>query len=352
MFERVAPEQFDTLPEIPEPCENTQLVGHEDVQRLLATASGAGKLHHALLFVGPQGIGKATLAFHLAWNLFQRVGHTTETLAAPDPASQNFRLIAQGAHPSLMHLTRPFMEKERKFKTVITVEEIRRVGRFLSLTSHDGGYRVVIVDPAENMNNSAANALLKNLEEPPPQTLFILISHSPGRLLPTIRSRCQTLRFQPLQPPPLLALLQRLGAELPADPAVRQSLLERAGGSARNAILLTQYGGLEIAETTERILSAPVFEVDEAHRLGEAVSGRDKDVQFAIFNRNLLETLEKHASRRAAVGGVEAADRLAGLWEDVTGAIRDTETYNLDRRQHVIGLLGRVREMLLAVPGP
>ncbi len=112
----------------------------------------------------------------------------------------------------MLHLTRPANEKTKGFKTVVTVDEIRRVNRFLSMTSHDGGYRVVIVDPADDMNVNAANALLKNLEEPPSRTVFILISHSPGGLLPTIRSRCQMVRLSPLGNDDLIAALSAVRA--------------------------------------------------------------------------------------------------------------------------------------------
>jgi DNA polymerase-3 subunit delta' len=347
MFERVAPEQFDTLPEIPEPCENPLLAGHAEARGLLASAIEAGKLHHALLLAGPQGIGKATLAFHLAYYLLSRTRGAEDTaLADPDPASQTFRLIAQGAHPSLLHLTRPFMEKEKKFRTVITVEEIRRVSRFLSMTSFDGGYRVVIVDPAEDMNTNAANALLKSLEEPPPRTVFILITHSPGRLLPTIRSRCQIMRLQPLDDSLLADVLARLGADLPADAGARSTLFEQAGGSARNAFLLTQYGGLEIAEAIGAVLSSRRFDVEQAYKLGEAVNGRERDVQFSIFNRNLLELLEGQALRAAAQSRREPAFHLSQLYQDIQDAIRETDTYNLDRRQHVVGLLGKMHRAL------
>src|SRR5690606_25713018 len=118
----------------------------------------------------------------------------------------------------------------KSFKTVVTVEEIRKVTRFLSMTSHDGGYRVVIVDPADDMNVNAANALLKTLEEPPARTLFVLISHSLGALLPTIRSRCQTVKLKPLPPKLLLQALRSLNAEMPETEAAISALAERAGG--------------------------------------------------------------------------------------------------------------------------
>ena len=177
MSERLAPEQAHTPPDIPRPAE-----------------------HHALLLTGPKGIGKATFAFHLAHHLLShpRGEDAPETFGRPDPASAVARQVASGAHPAVLHLTRPYDERTKKFKSAITVDEVRRVGRFLSLRAHDDSYRVVIVDPADEMNRNAANALLKSLEEPPARAIFLLISHAPGTLLPTIRSRCQVLRFASL----------------------------------------------------------------------------------------------------------------------------------------------------------
>ena len=164
MFQRIAPEQHDTLDDVPEPSENPHLIGHAGPSGMLASAYRAGNLPHALLFAGPSGIGKATLAFHLAWHLLahsQSAGHAPPELARPDPDSPLFRQLAVGAHPSVLHLTRPPNDKGTGFKTVVTVDEIRKVNNFLSLTSHDGGYRIVIVDPADDMNVNAANALLE-----------------------------------------------------------------------------------------------------------------------------------------------------------------------------------------------
>lgn len=348
MFERVAPEQFDTLPEIPEPCENPLMVGHEEVRAQLSAAIEAGKLHHAILLAGPQGIGKATLAFNLAHRLLGREGTQAGQDLVADPASQAFRLVAQGAHPSLLHLTRPYVEKDKKFRTVITVDEIRRVSRFLSMTAFDGGYRIVIVDPADDMNVAAANALLKSLEEPPPRTVFILISHSLGRLLPTIRSRCQVMRLQPLADEVLPGLLERFGADLPSEPGQLTALLERAKGSPRAAFLLTQYGGLEIAAAIDTIIGAARFDVDQAYRLGDAVTGREREVQFSIFNASLQEHVERRALAAGGEGRREEARVLSETWEAIAARIRETETYNLDRRQHAVGILEMVHRTLKA----
>lgn len=344
MDERLAPEQYDTLPDIPEPRENPFRAGHDEIAGRIATAYRAGKLHHALLFAGPAGVGKATLAFHIAHHLLANrdAASAHESIVEPDPASGLWRQIASGAHPGILHLARPFDDKRKLFKTVITVEEVRRVSRFLSHTAHDGGYRVVIVDPADDMNTAAANALLKNLEEPPRKTLFILVSHSPGRLLPTIRSRCQVHRFAPLGHEDLERVLRAVGAELPQDAAGRSALFDLAQGSARTAFLLTQYGGLEIATATDEVIDAPSFDVLAADKIAQALAGRDASIQFDIFNRHAAERVARAASASAQTGDSGRATRLSELWSETASTIRDTETYNLDKRQHVMGLLHRL----------
>lgn len=344
MFERIAPQQHDTLPEIPEPSENPFLFGHAPAAAMLASAYRAGKLHHALLLAGQQGIGKATFAFHLTHHVLKHPDAATAPaiFGAPDPAGSLFRLIAQGAHPGVLHLTRPARDDGKGFKTVVTVDEVRRVSRFLSLTAHDGGYRVVIVDAADDMNANAANALLKNLEEPPARSLFLLISHQPGRLLPTIRSRCQTVRFAPLPGDMLGSILANLAGQAPAD---ADALAARAGGSARNAILLTRYGGLEIAGVIDRLAAQQELDVAEAYKLADAVSGRDQGIQFHIFNRHVLDRMAFAAARAADACELAQADRISALWQETTSAILETETYNLDKKQHVLGVLDRLRAL-------
>jgi DNA polymerase III subunit delta' len=346
MFERISPEQHDTLDGIPEPSENPLFFGHAGPAGMLAAAHRAGKLPHALLFAGQRGIGKATLAFHLAYHLlkYPSPASAPAAIAVPDPASPLFRQIAIGAHPSVLHLTRPFDEKSKRFKTVVSVDEIRTVGHFLSLTSHDGGYRIVIVDPADDMNVNAANALLKNLEEPPSRTVFILIAHSSGGLLPTIRSRCQLVRFQPLDAVDLFAALAASGSPMPADDAARQALVENAAGSVRMAILHTQYGGLDIAEATDKLALAPELDVAAAHRLADAVGARDGAIPFSLFNAHALALLADAASAAALAGDSGRAGRLAQSFEESQIAVDDTETYNLDRKQHALNMIARLQD--------
>ncbi|MER9457972.1 DNA polymerase III subunit delta' [Mesorhizobium sp. M0478] len=348
IFERIAPEQHDTLDGVPEPSETLRLVGHEQAAAMLAAAYRSGKLPHALIFAGPVGIGKATLAFHLAHHLLKHPAfdQAPDTFAVPDPASPLFRQIATGAHPGVLHLTRPLNDKTKSFKTVVTVDEIRKVNRFLSLTSHDGSYRVVIVDPADDMNTNAANALLKNLEEPPSRTLFILIVYAPGSLLPTIRSRCQMVRLTPLDAGSLMSVLETVEPPPPSDPAARAALAERAGGSARNAILLTQYGGLEIARTLDALVTSGKSDIAGAYRLAEAVAGRDQAIQFDIFNRRALDLLSTGASEAALAGDLARAKTLSDTWHEALNAISETDTYNLDKKQHALTMIDRLNSAM------
>jgi DNA polymerase-3 subunit delta' len=348
MFIRLAPEQYDSIPGVPEPRENPLLFGHSEAAGLLTSAYRGGRLHHALLLSGPHGIGKATFAFHLAHHLlrYPRSEDAPEMLATPDPDSPLFRQIAGGSHPALLHLARPYNEKTRTFRAALTVDEIRRVNRFLSMTAHDGSHRIVIVDSADDMNTNAANALLKNLEEPPKRTLFILIAHSAGALLPTIRSRCQTIRMRPLEKDALLKVLSSLETDLPADPKALGALAEKAAGSARSAILLTQFGGFEIVEALESTVNAARQDITAAYRLADAVSGRDQAIQFSLFNSGMLEFVEARAARAAEGGDVFFAGRLGALWQELRQQITETDAFNLDRRQHVVSAIGRVREIV------
>ncbi|MHB2265073.1 DNA polymerase III subunit delta' [Aliihoeflea sp. PC F10.4] len=339
-FERIAPEQYDTIPDIPEPVEHGHFFGHRGEAEDLARAYADGKFHHALILSGPRGIGKATLAFRLAYHILFNpdASKAPAALTDVDTASTLFRLMAQGAHPSLLHLTRPAAERGTGFKSAVTVDEIRRVGRFLSMTSHDGGYRVVIVDAADDMNRNAANALLKSLEEPPPRTLFLLIVHSVGRMLPTIRSRCQLVKLKPLDERALGQALQSIspGTDSP------ETLIRRAGGSVRDALLMTHFGGLDIAEAVDALVSATRFDVASAYKIADAVGGRDATVQFQLFNEHIATIAEARARSAGETGDPEAAARLAEDWAAIRQQIGDTDTYNLDKRQHVVSLLGRL----------
>ncbi|ATU91697.1 DNA polymerase III subunit delta' [Phyllobacterium zundukense] len=341
------PATHDAIDGVPAPSANPALFGHAAIRAFLAQAYQSGQMHHALLLEGPQGVGKATLAFHLAGHMLKYPAEREAplTLAEPDYGVAPYRQIASGTHLAMLHISRPVDAKTGKFKTGITVDEVRRVTHFLNRTSHDGSWRIVIVDPADDMNRNAANALLKTLEEPPQRTLFILISHSSGRLLPTIRSRCQSIRFDSLERQDLLSALAAINLDTEQS-AETDSLIAHADGSVRKAALLLAFGGLEISETVDAVLSKPTFDVPKAHALATALSGRDAEIQYDLFLEDLLARIAGKARLSAEQGDVMQANRWSNLWNDMQSEARDAAAFNLDRKQTVLIFLERMHRTL------
>ncbi len=188
----------------------TDWYGAPGAEEALLRSYRSGRMHHAWLLSGAKGIGKATLAFRFARFVLANPDSSAVSPAAGlaiDPQSRAFRQVAAGAHPNLLVLRRPWDEQGKRYRTELTVGEVRRIQSFFGTTAGEKGWRICIVDTADELNISAANALLKMLEEPPENGLFLLISNRPGQLLPTIRSRCHRLDLKPL-----------------SDQAVRQAL--------------------------------------------------------------------------------------------------------------------------------
>lgn len=339
MSEFDGPASHDGIPGFPVPAEADAVFGHEAQSRFLASAYRSGKMHHALLFDGAPGIGKASLAFLFARHI---IAHP-DPLTAPDhldPESDTAaaRQIAIGAHPQVLHLTRPLDQKTGKHKTQLTVDETRRIGHFLSRTVAGKGLRIIIVDPVNDMNTSAANALLKNLEEPSARTLFILIAHSTGRLLATIRSRCLRLRFSPLSTPDMHSALTHLGISAKFDDVEIGRLIRQSEGSPRLAAMLCEGGGMEIFDAAHEVLQGSRLDVSKALKIGEAVAGRDGEALFLLLMDQLLAMTARLAGE-ASVNGSAAAAGLAALHADLSVKVRESLEYNLDRRETVMEVL-------------
>lgn len=334
------PEQHDTLHGIKAPVECGRLSGHETQAAHVAQAYRKGRLHHALLLEGPQGVGKASFAFQLAQHLIASpiTAEAPETFALLDRNSNDFRQLAQETHNQVLHLTRALDPKTEKFKTMLTVDEVRRTGHFLSRTNPGAGYRTVIVDPVNDMNANASNALLKNLEEPPSRTLFILIAHTSGRVLPTIRSRCQRVAFSPLGEAALAeALEQAAGAPVSADEIAR--LLPLAEGSVRRALLLRQFGGLEVTEAADALISGDVLDVEKAGRLSDVLTAREAEIQYQLLTDHFLQRLASAARRHAACGDAWRAGATARSLSETRGILAQAAAFNLDRKQTAFGLI-------------
>lgn len=333
------------------PERNTRLFGHEDTTRFLADAYRSGHMHHALLLEGPKGIGKATLAFRLANHILTHpeADAAPSVIADPDPESPVTHQIATGASHSLLHLARPIDPKSGRIRTAITVDEVRRAGRFYEQTSGTGNWRIVIVDPADDLNRSAANAILKILEEPPRRSLFILVSHAAGRLLPTIRSRCMTINMHPLSHANVLSALSNLGLEQTEDPETLSKTAASSAGSLATALLLLRYGGLDIIDAFQQIVSRGADGSAEApHKLGDMLSARDRDEAYAFFKDHVVGWISQKAIMDARAGDRSGADRWAELALEIGRELDTADVYNLDRKQAVLSVFSSIFQLQAA----
>src|SRR5215467_5174966 len=231
------------LPEVVAPRANPDLLGHENAERKLLRLHQARRLPHAILLSGPRGIGKATLAFRLVRFLLAK-GEAGQDGLAIDPASGVFRRVAAGGHADLLTIERVYDARRRRLRGEIVVEDAREIAGFFRLTPAEEGWRIVVVDGAEEMNRSAANALLKVLEEPPRSALLLLVSHSPGQLLPTIRSRCRRFPLAPLAHEVVAHLLRRHRPDLPQPET--KTIAALSGGSFGRALELADAEGLRL----------------------------------------------------------------------------------------------------------
>ena len=308
------------------------LFGHEAAEAVFQGAMDAGRMHHAWLLTGPSGVGKATLAFRLARRLLAGPGGNR-------PDSAVFRRIAAGTHADVLTIERAFDEKRKKLKSGIAVEQTRAIGGFMHLTAAEGGWRIVIVDGADEMNASAANALLKTLEEPSSRGILFLTADAPGRLLPTIRSRCRRLPLSPLEAGPMDQALDLLLPEMAASE--RQRLSAIAEGSPGQAVLLAQGGALALAALVDEVLAAPAITVP---RMYEVADQATKAEGFGTFMA-LLQAGLGHAVRQAAGGGGTWASgrtstRTLADWAETWHALGrlhdETERFNLDKRTAVV----------------
>lgn len=325
------------------PVSNIRLFGHAAAEAFLARSYRSGKGHHAVLIEGPEGIGKATLAFRFANHILRHPDPATapEAIADPDPDHPVTRQLASGASHNLLHLSRPVDEKTGRVRTAITVDEVRKAGHFFSQTSGTGNWRIVIIDPADDLNRNAANAILKILEEPPKRAMFLVLSHAPGKLLPTIRSRCLPLKLQELDPQAMDQALGQLGLSIPADK--RETVLSLAKGSVARALKLVNYGGADILEAFEQMLSASgPAQRKMMFKIADALSGKDSDVAFGFFIEHLSDHLAETARRFAHAGELSAAEHYARMTSVINEQLTVAGAYNLDRKQTILDVLAAV----------
>lgn len=308
----------DQVPGAPHPRETARLFGQAAAEAEFLAAHASGRLHHAWLLTGPRGVGKATLAWRIARFLLATPDAEGDGLfgAPPPPASLDIdpehpaaRRIAAGADPGLAAVSRSVNEKTNRMRGEIVVDDIRRLTPFFGLSATDGGRRVVIVDAADEMNPSAANALLKTLEEPPDRATLLLIAHQPSRLLPTIRSRCRSLRLAPLGVQDMAAALDQAGAETPPHP---ERLAALAGGSVGAALRLMALDGLALYEEVIALLaSLPRLDRPRALALADRAAARGGAERFELL-LTLIDTALARLARAGASGSAPAPEAAPG----------------------------------------
>ena len=328
--------EADQLAGVDPPEYHHQLVGHQRARERVSALLEDGRLPGGILIHGPRGIGKATLAFQLAREIFGSTGDEAAALVAEQ--------VAAGGYPNLQVLRKAVRETGKGFYTVIRVEEVRALIERLHKTRGRAGHRVVVVDAIDDCNVSSANALLKILEEPPPETLFLLISHRPGQLLPTIRSRCQSLPLRPLTDDEVRRVLA--GAQPTAAPADIDAAVALAAGRPRRGFEALLLGNAEGLTRLQQWLADPAAPPAATHLAIADLLAADRDGAQARFARDLVLGWLAEEARQTAEAGPAARSRLASaseLWEKALAMFEDADTYNLDARQTLVTLFDAIR---------
>ncbi len=341
-----APPESDAFRGAPHPRLASRLIGHVAAEAEMLGAYREGRLAHAWLIGGREGVGKATLAWRFA----------RFVLAHPDPnapgvrAAANLavapdhpvaRQLAALAHPDFALLRREWNQDLKRFRAEIRVDDIRAGLNMFHMSAAFGGWRVAIVDSADELNPNGANALLKVIEEPPPRSLILIVAHRPGQVLATIRSRCRRLLLERLSPSQIGDVVGGLGAPWnAADPRLRDAAAARADGSVREALRRLD----PEADGVGALIDAAIAQLPNAdpraiHKLAEAVSGRAATDAFAALTAALYDWI---AARARAEASPAAREALTTLWDKLRAATRDTEALNLDRKLHVLAVFEEI----------
>lgn len=363
------------------PRNTIELVGHEHAEQLFLDAFNAEKIHHAWMITGPKGIGKATLAYKMARFLLNNppeddqgpglFGDVLEKAALTsletDLDSQANHLINAGSNPDLMITERTEDPKTGKMRNNILVDDVRKINQFFHKTSTDGGWRVAIVDTADEMNRNAANAILKILEEPPKNSILIILAHAPGRLLPTIKSRCRMLPLKPLKSQTVKEILQKNYPD--KEENIIDGYVALSNGSPGYAISLIEHQGLKVYREILGLLSTmPNINVPLMHDFAGAITTKKSGDTFLLFSEmlsqfisrmvrhvsylntdhthNIKEALTEELKLMEELGAIIPLDQWASLWEKISEKMKVTDQLNMDRKQTVIDILNMINSAL------
>ncbi|MBL8770226.1 MAG: DNA polymerase III subunit delta' [Phenylobacterium sp.] len=325
--------------DVPHPREVFTLQGQEAAEAAFEDARSRGRLHHAWLLTGPMGVGKATFAYRAARRLLGAAPDPDHGLLASDPEHPVCRQVAARSHPDLMVLERE--GPDGKARRLIPVDDARKLAEFFSKSPAAAPHRVAIIDAADDLNVNAANAILKTLEEPPPRGVLLMVSHAPGRLLPTIRSRCRRLAFRTLELEESAAFV-RAHAQVNVEESLRLSRM--AEGAPGRALQLAAAEALAMDDAARELL-ADLPNVDEtrALSLAEGFRGGEGPARFALLFDRLADRVHALAKDRAAQG-IGDLDRWAAAWETLQRLPREVDGLNLDRADALFTALAELRQ--------
>jgi DNA polymerase-3 subunit delta' len=339
--------EADALAGAPHPRHVYSLIGHERAEAEMLAAYREGRLAHAWLMGGKEGIGKATLAWRFARFVLANPDPTAKAVQGAlnlhvEPTHSAARLLAGLAHPDFALIRREWQPASKRLATEISVEAVRHGLQVFQLSAAFGGWRVAIVDSAEDLNRNSANALLKMIEEPPQRSLILIISHRPSQVLPTIRSRCRRLRLDPLSEDEIIRAVGGLGPPLSeARHETIAAAAKRANGSVREALIRLSPESEGAGALIDSIVAGlPRPDPRAVARLAEAVGGRAGDETYRAFHRDLYDWLVTYA--RDVEPRSLRVEEVGGLWDRIRDAQRETDELNLDRKLHILALFAEI----------
>ena len=316
----------------------TPLHGHEAAIAAFRAGLDSGRLHHAWLLAGPRGIGKALFADKAALRVLAGLPPAAPGLDVPDdhPAAH---LAAAGCHPDLMRLERLVKDSGTELARSINVDQVRGLQRLFATTASMSPWRAVVIDAIDDLETGGANALLKNLEEPPPSTVFLLVSHAPERLLPTIRSRCRLLRFSPLEAD---AMTSALRSALPDADKEEIAALARIGEGAPGRAIA--WRGLDVDEL-DRAMDALVREGDPVNArrsaLAQSLALKSAQPRYEAFLARAPSRIAAEARRRRGPALAEALK----LWERASDLAGGAQRLSLDPQSTAFELAGMLASL-------